>query len=62
MKNTNTIFNLAVTGVQKLVPYTAGKPIEELAREKNLTKIVNNVPDLRPARPACCQTDDIEPG
>lgn len=40
MKNTNSIFNLAVSGVQKLVPYTAGKPIEELERELGLTEIV----------------------
>ena len=40
MKNTNTIIDLAVQGVQKLVPYTAGKPIEELERELGLTQIV----------------------
>ncbi len=40
MNNTKKIFNLAVQGVQKLVPYTAGKPIDELERELGLTKIV----------------------
>lgn len=39
MNNTN-IYSLAVTGVQQLVPYKAGKPIEELERELGLTQIV----------------------
>jgi len=35
-----TIYNLAVEGVQKLIPYKAGKPIEELERELGISNIV----------------------
>lgn len=38
--NNTTIYSLAVTGVQQLVPYKAGKPIEELERELGLTQII----------------------
>ena len=37
---TNHIYQLAVTGVQQLVPYKAGKPIEELERELGLSQII----------------------
>ncbi len=37
MNNTDKIYNLAVAGVQQLIPYKAGKPIEELERELGLT-------------------------
>ncbi|MDQ7090834.1 MAG: histidinol-phosphate transaminase [Methylococcales bacterium] len=40
MTNTSTIFDLALKGVQQLIPYTPGKPIDELKRELNLRKIV----------------------
>ena len=40
MNMTDTIYKLAVEGVQKLVPYTPGKPIEELERELGLTEII----------------------
>jgi len=40
MNNKNTISSLAVKGVQSLVPYKAGKPIDELERELGLTEIV----------------------
>ena len=36
----NTFLDLALTGVQHLVPYVPGKPIEELQRELGLTEIV----------------------
>ena len=36
----NTVYDLAVAGVQKSIPYKAGKPIEELERELGLTSIV----------------------
>ncbi|MCX7076983.1 MAG: histidinol-phosphate transaminase [Methylococcales bacterium] len=36
----NTVYDLAVAGVQKSIPYKAGKPIEELERELGLTNIV----------------------
>jgi len=39
MNNTN-IYSLAVAGVQQLIPYKAGKPIEELERELGLTQII----------------------
>lgn len=38
MNNADNIYNLAVSGVQKLVPYTPGKPIAELERELGLTQ------------------------
>jgi histidinol-phosphate aminotransferase len=40
MNNINSIYSLAVAGVQQLVPYKAGKPIEELERELGLTQII----------------------
>lgn len=40
MSNSDCLFNLALPGVQKLVPYIPGKPIEELQRELGLTQIV----------------------
>jgi len=40
MNNKNTISTLAVQGVQSLIPYKAGKPVEELERELGLTEIV----------------------
>jgi histidinol-phosphate aminotransferase len=39
MNNIN-IYSLAVAGVQGLIPYKAGKPIEELERELGLTQII----------------------
>ncbi len=38
--NNTTIYSLAVAGVQHLIPYKAGKPIEELERELGLTQII----------------------
>ncbi len=38
--NNTTIYSLAVAGVQQLIPYKAGKPIEELERELGLTQII----------------------
>jgi histidinol-phosphate aminotransferase len=40
MKYTDNIYELAVNGVRELVPYVAGKPIEELERELGLTEII----------------------
>ena len=40
MNNFDKIFSLAVVGVQRLIPYKPGKPIEELERELGLTEIV----------------------
>ena len=36
----NNIYSLTVTGVQKLIPYKAGKPIEELERELGISNII----------------------
>ncbi len=38
--------------IQKLIPYKAGKPIEELAREKGLTKIVKLASNENPLGPS----------
>jgi histidinol-phosphate aminotransferase len=40
MKTTDNIYQLAVAGVQSLIPYKGGKPIEELERELGLSHIV----------------------
>jgi len=51
---TNTIkpiFDLAVQGVQDLVPYTAGKPIDELERELGLSNIVKLASNENPLGP-----------
>lgn len=40
MNKTDNISALAVAGVQKLIPYVPGKPIEELERELGLSDIV----------------------
>ena len=40
MNNSEKIYTLAVAGVQRLIPYKAGKPIEELERELGLTQII----------------------
>jgi histidinol-phosphate aminotransferase len=51
MNNTNTIFSLAVQGVQALVPYTPGKPVDELERELGLTDIVKLASNENPLGP-----------
>jgi len=51
MHNTNTIHNLAIQGVQKLIPYTPGKPIEELERELGITDIVKLASNENPLGP-----------
>jgi histidinol-phosphate aminotransferase len=40
MTNTHFIYSLAVAGVQQLIPYKAGKPIEELERELGISNII----------------------
>ncbi|MDP3589981.1 MAG: histidinol-phosphate transaminase, partial [Methylobacter sp.] len=40
MNNSDNIYSLAVSSVQKLIPYTPGKPIEELERELGLSNII----------------------
>lgn len=51
MNTTQTLFNLAVPGVQALVPYTAGKPIDELERELGITDIVKLASNENPLGP-----------
>ncbi len=50
MSNEN-LYSLALPGVQKLIPYKAGKPIEELERELGLTQIVKLASNENPLGP-----------
>lgn len=52
MNNTDTIYQLAVNGVQKLVPYVPGKPIEEVERELGLSRIVKMASNENPLGPS----------
>ena len=55
MTSTENIYDLAVNGVRKLVPYIAGKPIEELERElglSNIIKLASNENPLGPGKKA----------
>lgn len=49
--NNSNIYQLAVTGVQQLIPYKAGKPIEELERELGLTHIIKLASNENPLGP-----------
>jgi len=40
MSDSDSLFKLALTGVQQLIPYIPGKPMEELQRELGLTNII----------------------
>ncbi len=60
MNKTDTIFNLAVQGVQKLVPYTPGKPIDELERELGLSEIVKLASNENPLGPSEAVKQAIE--
>ncbi|NOS73382.1 MAG: histidinol-phosphate transaminase [Methyloglobulus sp.] len=51
MSQTNNIYDLAVNGVRQLVPYIAGKPIEELERELGLTNIIKLASNENPLGP-----------
>ena len=50
MNNAEKIYNLAVAGVQQLIPYKAGKPIE-LERELGLTRIIKLASNENPLGP-----------
>lgn len=55
MDQTNNIYQLAASGVRQLVPYVAGKPIEELERElgiANIIKLASNENPLGPGKKA----------
>jgi histidinol-phosphate aminotransferase len=51
MNSTDKIYNLAVAGVRQLVPYKAGKPIEELERELGLARIIKLASNENPLGP-----------
>jgi histidinol-phosphate aminotransferase len=51
MNHTDNIYELAVPGVQQLIPYVAGKPIEELERELGLTNIIKLASNENPLGP-----------
>jgi histidinol-phosphate aminotransferase len=51
MNKAETIYNLAVNGVRQLVPYVAGKPIEELERELGLSGIIKLASNENPLGP-----------
>jgi len=55
MNHNDNIYKLAVPGVQRLVPYKPGKPIEELERElglKSIVKLASNENPLGPGKKA----------
>ena len=54
------IGDLAVQGVQKLIPYVPGKPIEELERELGLTHIVKLASNENPLGPGSKALDAIQ--
>jgi histidinol-phosphate aminotransferase len=51
MNNIDKIYTLAVSGVQNLVPYKPGKPIEELERELGLSRIIKLASNENPLGP-----------
>lgn len=51
MNHTDKIYSLAVGGVQQLIPYKPGKPIEELERELGLTRIIKLASNENPLGP-----------
>jgi histidinol-phosphate aminotransferase len=64
MKQTHSIYDLAVSGVRQLVPYVAGKPIEELERElglSNIIKLASNENPLGPGKKALAAIQAILP-
>ena len=64
MNNFDKIFSLAVVGVQRLIPYKPGKPIEELERELGLTEIVklaSNENSLGPSKKSMVAIQDALP-
>jgi histidinol-phosphate aminotransferase len=51
MSGTDNIHDLVVAGVRQLVPYVAGKPIDELERELGLTEIIKLASNENPLGP-----------
>ena len=60
MNNISTLCDLAVQGVQKLVPYIPGKPIEELERELGLTTIIKLASNENPLGPSAKSLASIQ--
>ncbi len=57
---TSSVFDLALPGIQKLIPYTPGKPIEELERELGLSEIIKLASNENPLGPSPRVTDAIK--
>jgi len=55
-----SVSQLAVEGVQKLIPYKAGKPVDELERELGLTEIVKLASNENPLGPGPKVLEAIE--
>lgn len=51
MNDKDKVYNLAVPGVQQLIPYKAGKPIDELERELGLARIIKLASNENPLGP-----------
>ncbi|MDD1613639.1 MAG: histidinol-phosphate transaminase, partial [Methylococcaceae bacterium] len=51
MNDKDKIYTLAVAGVQQLIPYKAGKLIEELERELGLARIIKLASNENPLGP-----------
>lgn len=52
MTTSTDIYALALAGVQRLIPYKAGKPIEELERELGLSHIIKLASNENPLGPS----------
>lgn len=52
MNISDTLYSLATPGVQRLIPYKPGKPIEELERELGLSDIVKLASNENPLGPS----------
>lgn len=56
----NTFLELALAGVQQLVPYVPGKPVDELQRELGLTEIVKLASNENPLGTGAKVTEAIQ--
>lgn len=52
MNTPSSLYQYAVAGVQQLVPYVPGKPIEELQRELGLERVVKLASNENPLGPS----------
>lgn len=60
MTTAQSISQLAVAGVQQLVPYVPGKPIEELQRELGLERVIKLASNENPLGPSKKAMDAIQ--